>query len=368
MSVALVDGGEIAGRVVNELGDPLGNVRVVAVPVDVAPAGDGVHPNDFRAHERTSAKTDREGRFHLRALPKAAYRILIGQAFLMLRAPVRVWPDDDPLELVAVWALSLDLYVRDIETEEPVKEFEVRLSYETGARLATFPGKAGRFARRIRWPARVARFAKLEVVAHGYVMTTPVHYWLGMSDDRPRTVWLRPKREPNLTLRVRYDDGTPYRGGVLVVCSETGSRRSGRIDMTEKRPGVFVGSLPRGRWTLTMRVVSLMVEKRIALVAAIDEQSDLTHELTLPAGGALIVKKPPGWKKQYLAILRRMPESKEEERRSGRLIQIGDRPVRLEGLQPGVYQLAYHSNNGLQWVRDVTVVRGGEATVEMPRY
>jgi len=369
--IALTRGMTLEVQLLDPAGHGLSGVAVLVVESDVAAGvegGEEIHPDEFWGKEIQTVRSGSSGRVTFRNLANGGYRLLLRSESWMLARPLYVWADAGQVVAQAVPALSVNVRVHDIETRKPVRRFDVRLGL--GGDPIALKGGGGKLARRMRWAAADRVLATLDIDAPGYLKPPQRTVSTGASVGKAHRYWLLPDRPPNTRIRVRYADGTPYEGLARASIKALEFRATASVDLGVEEPGVLATTLPPGSWRVRLELASLLFPPRLEWFVIPTRSLEVEREVTVPAGGTLILRRPVGWSRPgysgypaYVRTAKRM-----------RALCLGREAMRLDGVPPGSRQLGCEervdkgtsSTHTVRWFRTITIGVGDEIVVAMP--
>jgi len=372
----------IRGKAVGRDGRACPGIVILALrPEDRGP--DGAHPGAFLGREAGRCRSASDGTFRLAGFEAGTYAIEIGDPYWMLGAPAAVATDGPETTLVVVPAISVALEARDVESGEPVDDFSAKVL--VGDRVVfQGEGAAGVFAHRAPTdPAATPFETRVEVTAPGFARwgPYPVAFW-----RNNMVAWLLPLRDPNATIRVAFDDGAPYRGGIQVFFAvkenarpasreeallgmSAGMGRGSSVPFERVKDGIFRGAVPRGRWTLHVWPDAVLPLHQLESEVDVTGAGDADVRFVLPAGGTIVFPPPPRGAPTFVCIRGGADLS------GGTRILVPPEGTRLEGVPPGDYQVGYPktakvndevSTHTIVWFQDVHVVVGGTEEIALP--
>jgi hypothetical protein len=212
--VAVETGATLRGQLVDPEGRGCQGIELFAVRTEDFPGVEGTSDRTALASVAVAqVRTARGGGYWLRGLEPGAYALVICAPHWMFPAPVSVRTDGPDLSLVVLPALTVVLDVKDVETGQPLDAFSV-IVREGDRVLLEGAGTAGVFSRRVLFPGvrdpRAMVF--VEIAAPGFV---PPGQLVNSGGGR-KLVWLVPRRDPNATVRISFDDRRPYLGDLFV--------------------------------------------------------------------------------------------------------------------------------------------------------
>lgn len=367
--VAVETGEELRGQLVDPEGRGCGGIELFAVrPENFA----GVEGTSERTALATVAaayvRTSRSGGYWLRGLEAGPYSLAICSRDWMFPAPVSARTDGPELSLVVVPALTVDLDVRDVETGQPLDAFSVTV--RQGDRvILEGTGTAGVFSRRMPFPGErdPRALVFVEVAAPGFLSPGQ----LVNSGKGTNVVWLIPRRDPNTTVRVSFDNREPYLGDLFAQFRmREGPGGTGQVWFKRVREGVYRGALPYGRWDLELMPAALLGQQRFPAEAEVGAGREAEVALVLPAGGSILLSAPAR-AKEPLVWVRSATEAEKGD--SGRPFHVPPEGVRIEGIPPATYQVGYASATeegrfgvALIWFKDVRIEVGSTEEVAVP--
>lgn len=358
---ALADGVAVRGRLVDVDGRGCAGIELFAVRPEVLAEAGTPERTALILLATARGYSGPDGRFRLRGLEPGEYSLTICAADWMFPAPVSVRTDGPDLSLVVVPALTIDLLVKDVETGQPVGAFSV--TARLGDRvLLEDAGAAGVFSIRMPFPGQrdPRSMVLLQVAASGFVPPDQ------LVNSGKNVLWLIPRRDPNTTVRISFDDRQPYCGGLIVQFkAKAGAGGAGHVGFERAREGVYRGALLYGRWELDLIPVALFGADRLTAEAEIRGDCEAELSFVLPAGGTLLLSPPPGAERSSVSI--RTPADAEKDA-PGRSFLVPREGTRVEGIPPGVYRLGLEGRFPYRtiWFRDVRVEVGSMEEIVLP--
>lgn len=245
----------------------------------------GQHPAEMHVAGTASVETRPDGApFVFEGLAPGVYRLAAKSDAWMLQDPIRFAADTRGIEAAAVRAFGVRLEVKDAVSGSPIARFRVEIRFNDVTAL-TWEGRDGGLRRRVPhpmpgdWVQSGMALEYAEVTAPGYFVKRVAFGYSG-------TVELRQPRDPNVLLKVRYDDGTGCVEPLRVVATREDTPAP--IEFARALDGGWWASLPPGAWTLCVsRVGPLMPKQRISLDVL--AKGTPVCELTVPRAGTLIL-------------------------------------------------------------------------------
>lgn len=237
-----------AGVVILGTSSPL---ALVAIRSEDYPPGDPPAIADLEAAPKLSAGAanffgglKRDVSWSIRGLdPDATYRLAVLDRAWAVVAPADFRAGDTVTARVEP-ALRIFVAAEDIETREPLAEFRVSLTDESGTVVHAFEGVDGRLSRSLRMSGNALA---LVISADGY------------ADERcpaegVHRVALMRTRPPNVTLKLAYEDGTACAGEIEAHYESLDDPDGLReVSVHEDAPGRLRTTLPAGRWRLHVK-------------------------------------------------------------------------------------------------------------------
>lgn len=255
--------------------------------------------------------------------------------------------------VVAVRPVGVKGSIVDMSSNLPIQRCFVKVSPEDGSYIRSGTSLGGEISLAWRGMGLVRSLkAMVTITAAGY------DSWSEVVDLDPErgisdlgVVKLSPRPKGRVSLVVRYDDGSPFRGSLRLEYGESGGGVSGKVELTMKEPGLYVGSVPTGSWFVRARPDGWMggcMEWRSEM--SVGDEGVWYASATLPKGATLIVRRPD--EAGMWALLASGPKFTSS-------IEISDLERRFEDFPCGEWDLVL-SRDGKQVTRRHVSLRSGD--------